>query len=188
MRRALFLLATLSLAPMLPAAAQDRVADGGRDGSAFFFRADAPFARAVLPYTVEQVRATLPEAYRRLGFTARVAATRDTTQRDLATSYMQIRGQLYPGEANSLYFECGRNSPSGPLADQGDITFAMLSRVEPGSRGGAEVLTQITARARRRDSSQYPVDCLSTGRLEATLAQFAAEQLQRGSIEIRRNR
>jgi hypothetical protein len=169
---------------LVTAGAQDRVADGGRGASAFFFQANAPFTRAVLPYTVDQVWATMPEAYRRLGFATTPVG--DGTMKDLKTSFMQIRGQLYPGEANSLYFECGRNSPAGPLADQGDITFAVLSRVETDPRGGTAILTQVSARARRRDSSQYPVDCRSTGRLEATLAQFAQEQLQTGSVEIRR--
>ncbi len=185
MRPTLFLLSAVALATAVPAAAQERVADSGRDGSAFFFRADAPFARALLPYTVDQVWQTLPEAYRRLGFTA--TPSRDAARKDLSTPMMQTRGQLFPGEANSLYFECGRNSPTGPMADQSDITFAMLSRVESDPRGGTAVLTQLSARARRRDSSQYPVDCVSTGRLEATLAQFVQQQLQAGSVEIRRN-
>jgi len=178
MRRTLFLLATLSLATVLPAAAQARNASSGGRGGDYYFRPGAPFKRAVLLGTVDQVLQALPEAYRRLGFAVTPAANRDTMQKDLVTQYMQVRGQLYPGEANSLYFECGRNSVAGSLADNGDITFAMLSRVQQNEQGGTEVLTQVTARVTRRDSSQYPVDCISTGRLEDTLAQFTAQQLQ----------
>jgi hypothetical protein len=183
MRRTLSLLTALTLIA-LPAAAQERTASQGREGT-FFFRADAPFAKVVLPYTVDQVWRAMPDAYQLLGFTG--TADRDTTKKDFKTGFMQIRGQLYEGEPNSLYFECSRNSMTGPLADQGDITFAILSRVEPNEGGGTAVLTQLSARVRRRDASQYPVDCGSTGRLERTLAQFLTQRLQTsGGVEIRR--
>ncbi|HYH81914.1 MAG TPA: hypothetical protein VEX86_19055 [Longimicrobium sp.] len=186
MRRSLFLLAALSLATVLPAAAQDRIASGGREGDNLYFRAEKPFARAVLPHTVDQVWQTLPEAYRRLGFAASVA---DSVRKELSTPNMRVRGQLYTGEANSRYFTCGRNSLAGPIADQGDITFGLLSRVETDPRGGTVILTQVNARVQRRDSSQYPVECVSTGLLENTLAQYVAEQIGTSAVQVqRRNR
>lgn len=184
MRRSLLVLAALSLAAA-PAAAQDRPTFAAH-GTSMYFRAEYPFARAALPYTPEQVWAALPDAYQLLGFTATPA---DSARRDLRTSFMHVSGQLYPGELNSQYFECSRNTPTGPAADQGDITFAMLSRVEPDGRGGSTVLTQTSARLRRRDASQYPIDCVSTGKVEQMLAQFLQQRLSApGTVEIRRNR
>ena len=184
MRRTLLVLAALSLAAA-PAAAQDRPTFAAH-GTEMYFRAEYPFARVALPYPAEQVWKALPDAYQLLGFTGTPV---DSTKQDLRTSFLHVSGQLYPGEPNSLYFECSRNTPTGPAADQGDITFAMLSRVEPDVRGGSTVLTQVTARLRRRDSSQYPIDCVSTGKLEQTLAQFLRQRLATtGAVEIRRNR
>lgn len=187
MRTVLLLLAAV-IGAALPAAAQrtqTKTADQGREG-VLDFHPDAPFVKVVMPNTVDQVWRALPDAYQLLGFTAQ--PSRDTTRKETSTASMAIRGQLYPGEANSLYFDCGRNSVAGPLADQGDITFSMASHVEPDQRGGTAVLTQVNARVKRRDSSQYPVDCISTGRLEHTLAQFLQQRLQtQGAIEIRRN-
>ncbi|HET7464064.1 MAG TPA: hypothetical protein VFJ82_22600 [Longimicrobium sp.] len=186
MRTLLVLFAAATVA--LPAAAQraqTKTADQGREG-VLDFHPDAPFVKAVVPNAMAQVWTALPDAYKLLGFTAH--ASRDTTRKDVSTESMAIRGQLYPGEANSLYFDCGRNSLAGPLADQGDITFSMSSHVEPDPAGGTAVLTQVNARVKRRDSSQYPVDCISTGRLEQTMAQFLRQRLQtQGAIEIRRN-
>ena len=184
MRRSVLFAALLSMIAV-PAAAQDRMASSGR-GDVLYFRAEAPSARVVLPYTVEQVWRALPDGYQMLGFTA--TAARDTSKHEVSTTYLQIRGQLYPGEANSLYFDCSRNTPTGPLADQGDITFAVMSHVQPDERGGTAVLTQVVARLKRRDGSQYPVDCISTGRLERTLAQFLRQRLTSvGAIEITRH-
>ncbi|HET7233820.1 MAG TPA: hypothetical protein VFJ16_27665, partial [Longimicrobium sp.] len=175
MRRSLILLAALSLAAA-PAAAQDRTTFAAH-GSYMTFRAESQFARVVVPYTVDQVWAALPDAYKLLGFTGEPASN-DPAKRDLVTGYMQIRGQLYPGEPNSLYFDCGNNARTGPLADQGEITFAVYSRLEPAAeQGRTAVLSQVSARVKRRDSSQFPVDCISTGRLERTLAQFLAQRL-----------
>jgi len=187
MRRMLSLLAALTLATAHSAAAQERYAAGDREEGTFYFRLNVPFARAVMPNTVDQVWAALPDAYKLLGFTAEPSP--DASRKEVATKYMAIRGQLYPGEPNSQYFDCGNNSHSGPLADQGDITFAMTSHVQPDERGGTAVLTQVKARVRRRDSSQYPVDCISTGKLEQTMAQFLQQRLTApGTVEIRRNR
>lgn len=181
-RSSCFLLAALaSIATLTPAAAQERVASAGREGT-FLFRAEAPFNRQVIPYTPDQVWAALPEAYRLIGFTARPASTAADAHRDLVTPFMQVRGQLYPGEPNSRYFECSRNSMTGPLADQGDVTFAMTSRVEPDDKGGTQLLTQLSARVKRRDASQYPVDCVSTGLLERTLAGFLKQHLDNQKI------
>lgn len=185
MRTVLLLFTALTVAALPTAAQQTKRADQGREGI-MDFQPSAPFVKTVVPNTVQQVWSALPDAYRLLGFTAQ--ASRDTTRREMATAYMAIRGQLYPGEANSLYFDCGRNSLAGPLADQGDITFAVTSHIEADERGGTSVLTQVNARVKRRDSSQYPVDCVSTGRLENTLAQFLRQRLQtQGAVEIRRH-
>lgn len=180
-RTPFFAFAALALAAFTPAAAQERTASAGREG-AFFFRADVPFNRQVVPYTPDQVWRALPEAYRLIGFTARPAPGVDSTRRDVVTPFMQIRGQLYPGEPNSRYFECSRNSMTGPLADQGDVTFAMTSRIEPDDKGGTQLLTQLSARVKRRDASQYPVDCISTGLLERTLADFLKQHLDAQKI------
>ena len=180
-RSSCFLLALALTAAATPAAAQERVASAGREGT-FFFRAEVPFNRQLVPYTPDQVWAALPEAYRLIGFTVRPASTAADAHRDVVTPYMQIRGQLYPGEPNSRYFECSRNSLTGPLADQGEVTFAMTSRVEPDDKGGTQLLTQLSARVKRRDASQYPVDCVSTGLLERTLAGFLKQHLDNQKI------
>jgi hypothetical protein len=186
MRRTLLLLAAATLAAAHPAAAQDRTTSQGR-GEILYFRLDVPFAKAVMPYAMDQVWKALPDAYQLLGFTARASA--DSTKKEVATAYMAIRGQLYPGEPNSRYFECGRASAAGALADQGDITFAMTTQLQPDERGGTAVLTQVNARVKRRDASQYPVDCMSTGLLERTMAQFLTQRLATpGTVEIRPER
>ena len=181
-RSSCFLLAALAVvAAATPAAAQERTASAGREG-VFFFRADVAFNRQMIPYTPDQVWTALPEAYRLIGFSVRPSPSADGTRRDVVTPFMQIRGQLYEGEPNSRYFECSRNSMTGPLADQGDVTFAMVSRVEPDDKGGTQLLTQLSARVKRRDASQYPIDCVSTGLLERTLAGFLKQHLDNQKI------
>jgi hypothetical protein len=178
------LLAALALLAALPAAAQDRTASAGREG-VFYFRADAQTARTTLYSPLEVVWRALPLAYKELGF--QLDPTADTLAHEFRTPFMQIRGQLYTGEPNSRYFECSRNSLTGPAADQGDITFAMLTHLEADPSGTTVVLTQMQARLKRRDSSQYPIDCASTGRLEQMLAQYLVQHArQAGEVEVRR--
>ena len=142
-----------------------------RNGEVFAvrFRTGAPPAKRVLPAPVPVVWAAVPQAFADMGYPGGPSARPD--EMVYLTRPLTIDGQLYNGERNSDYLDCGQ-TPVGTLAaDTYEIKFAIVARVSALDADSTlvEVLVDGTARDRGRFTS--PVNCSGTGRLEAALLQ-----------------
>jgi hypothetical protein len=126
--------------------------------------------RRVLTAPVETIGAALPQTFADLGFPSGASAG-DSGQVYL-TPYLRIHGELYKGELNSVYIDCGHAPGGGHAADSYEVTFAMLVRLTPqdGDLVLVEVLIDGTARDRTLNLSN-PVFCTGTGRLEREFLQ-----------------
>jgi hypothetical protein len=142
-----------------------------RNGDTFAvrFRTDAPPAKRVIPAPVPVVWAAMPQAFADMGYPGGPSARPD--ERVYLTRPLTIQGQLYNGERNSDYLNCGQ-TPVGTLAaDEYEVKFAIVARVSAFDADSTlvEVLVDGTARDRTRFTSV--VNCAGTGRLEAALLQ-----------------
>ena len=138
------------------------------------FRADAPSARGVLPVPVQEVWATLPQAFADLGYPGGPSARAD--EQVYLTKPLTIQGQLYTGELNSDYLDCGHTTAGTLAADTYEITFAILARVSPHTPDTTLVEVLVDGTARARGLSTNRVFCSGTGRLEAELLQRIAKR------------
>jgi hypothetical protein len=138
------------------------------------YRADAPQTRTVVAAPVERVWDALPGVYREFGYPAAPAS--NTPDRVYITPALLVRGRLYQGERNSDYLDCGDDPNVGARADAHEVTFWIVTRVQPTEEGHTLVETMIDGRARDRQSSSTPAYCFGTGKLEK---QIAALLLQR---------
>lgn len=132
------------------------------------YRADAPQTRTVVPAAVERVWEALPRVYREFGYPATPAS--NTPDRVYITPALLVRGRLYQGERNSDYLDCGDDPNVGARADAYEVTFWIVTRVQPTAEGHTLVETMIDGRARDRQSSSTPAYCFGTGKLEQQLA------------------
>jgi hypothetical protein len=146
-----------------------------RDGHQVVFRADAMMVQNVLPYDADVVWSVVPQAYEDLGLT--VVRNRNAPGREYMTPQLRVRDRLY-GMRNSEFIDCG-SQIGGSLEEIGEVTLALITRVDPVS-GGTAVRTQMNAYARRRDVSAQPVWCPSRGVLEQAVAESIQARLAAG--------
>lgn len=80
----------------------------------------------------------------------------------------------------NAFIDCGSDL-AGPLANQYDITLAVMTRLTAKGPESTEILTMVDAYGRPRAVSGNPIHCQSRGELEKRIAQRIAEALGLGS-------
>lgn len=147
----------------------------GAGGPSYYvkYRADALTSNDVLPYPPETVWRALPQAYADLRFPAGPASR---GLMEFTTPQLKVQGQLY-GLRNSEFIECGVVDQGQPLEDHGEVTLAMITRLEPAQGNATAVRTQVDAYARRRDVASDPVSCASRGVLEQAIVSALVRRL-----------
>jgi hypothetical protein len=95
----------------------------------------------------------------------------DPRQKILGNSAFTTRRRL-AGQPLSAYLSCG-STLSGPIANQYDVRFSIVSQVLPSADNEAAIRTRVQATARSRDgASSSSVPCASTGGLETRIAEL----------------
>lgn len=94
---------------------------------------------------------------------------------------MQIGNQGYSArrierDRMNTFVDCGSDL-AGPLANQYDITLAVVTRLTAKGPESTEILTMVDAYGRPRAVSGNPLHCQSRGELEKRIAQRIAEAL-----------
>lgn len=84
------------------------------------------------------------------------------------------------GDRMNAFVDCGSNL-AGPMANQYDITLAVVTKLTSKGPESTEILTMVDAYGRPRAVSGNPIHCQSRGVLEQRVAQRIAEALGRGS-------
>jgi hypothetical protein len=135
-----------------------------------WFRRDVIPVRRSLSAPVGTIWAALPQSFAELGFPSSASAREG--ERIYLTPSLRIHGQLYKGELNSVYLDCGNAAGGGRAADSYEVTFAMLARLTPQDSGSTlvEVLVDGSARDRTLNLSNA-LSCTGTGRLEKEFLQ-----------------
>jgi len=137
-------------------------------------RREAPVHRTEVSHAAQELASEVTGVYRYLGLEV------EESPRDpylFFTPSMRITGQLYEGERNSAYLNCG-SALQGERADVYEVEFALVTRLRPLEAGGTVVETRMEGRARDRFVNEVPVYCTGTGKLEAEIA----ELLRRGGV------
>jgi len=137
-------------------------------------RREAPVHRVEVTHAAQELASEVPGVYRFLGLEV------EESPQDpylFYTSNMRITGQLYEGERNSEYLNCG-SALQGERADVYEVEFALVTRLRPLEGGGSIVETRLEGRARDRFVNEAPVYCTGTGKLEEQIA----ELLRRGGV------
>ncbi|HYH80375.1 MAG TPA: hypothetical protein VEX86_11280 [Longimicrobium sp.] len=165
---AALVLALLSCA-IRPAAAQER-----ERTLIVGFRGDVPRGEHPLGAPPERVAEALRQVYAEVGLPLVAATGRPN---DYFTPYLQVRGRLF-GRPNTEFFACQEDSFGGNLAVTGLVTFAILVQLRPENDGTTVMLTQMDARANRRNVTASPVECGTTGKLEAALVELVEQRLR----------
>lgn len=98
---------------------------------------------------------------------------------------MQIGTQGYSArrierDRMNNFVDCGADL-AGPLANQYDITLAVMTRLTAKGPESTEILTMVDAYGRPRAVSGNVIHCQSRGVLEQRVAQRIAEALGKGS-------
>ncbi len=137
-------------------------------------RREMPLHSSRMRGTPEALAAEVPAIYRYLGLEA--AAASDADPLTFYTPPMTISGQLYEGERNSAYIDCG-SAMQGERADVYEVRFALVTRLRA---AGEETLvqTRLEGLARDRFTNETPVVCGGTGKLEGEIATL----LRRGGV------
>jgi len=91
-----------------------------------------------------------------------------------------FRPRRLEGKRLSSWIDCGTGLTATPKADEYLVTMSLLSRVVPEREGGTRLETVLTAHARSLSAAGDPVNCQSTGRLEARVAELVVLMLASG--------
>jgi hypothetical protein len=137
------------------------------------FRVDGEPSRHVVPYPVEAVWAALPLAYADLQLPGGPASRGGM---EFTTPQLRVDNQLY-GRRNSEFMDCGIVAAGTRLEDHGEVTLAMITRLEP-TPGGTVVMTQMDASARRREGASNLVECSTRGVLEEAVVDALLKRLR----------
>jgi len=129
------------------------------------FRSDVARSEHPVSASPEELTAALKQAYAQLQLPLMQSSENPA---DLFTPYLRVRRQLF-GHNNSEFFACQEQDVAGNMADRAEVVFAVLNRVRPAANGTAVLLTQVDARAARRDVAANAVECATTGALEKAL-------------------
>jgi hypothetical protein len=116
----------------------------------------------------EAAWAALLAAYQKMGIPL---SSVDATQRTVSAADVEVRRQL-AGKSLSEYLDCGSNL-TGLIANSYRVRLTVASALKPGPQGGSTLQTSVSASATSpQGASSAPVNCATTGRLEANLAQL----------------
>lgn len=132
-----------------------------------YFRSDAAPSRTVIGAPIDRLGELVPGVYQHLGLGA--ARATNTGEYLFITPNLRIEGELYAGERNSDYIDCGRGI-HGLRADLYRVEFAMFTRLRPGPDGGTTVETLMGGVARAREMNSGTIHCRGTGKLETMIA------------------
>jgi hypothetical protein len=144
-------------------------------GAAFWLKLRAektPFARTFAA-PAEQTATKLAETFAGMGYPGSFA---EGTTNIYVTKQLDVKGRLYEGELNSLYFDCGRAPGGGLVADEYGLSFVVAARVEAVSTANSEVEVLIDATARSAQSGTT-LPCRGTGKLENLILTALAARL-----------
>ena len=124
----------------------------------------------------DSVWKVLPAAFKDLSFPR--GSQTNAEQRLFVTQEMTIQRELYDGEANSLYFDCGRTPAGNGVADEYLVTFSIQARVVPDGDtfSHVDVLGEGRARDRTR-SNASAVFCYGTGKVEQMVVDAVRKRL-----------
>jgi hypothetical protein len=79
---------------------------------------------------------------------------------------LRVPSHSISGKPLSAYLNCGRGLVTGDLADQGEVTISVLSKVVANGDSASFVTTEVSGRARSVGVSSDQVACQSNGGLE----------------------
>lgn len=170
------LMRTIQTVRLLPLLLLTACAPAGPGSYRVAFRVDGESSRHVVPYPVEAVWAALPLAYADLQLPAGPASRGEM---EFTTPQLRVENQLY-GRRNSEFMDCGIVGAGTRLEDHGEVTLAMITRLEP-APGGTVVMTQMDASARRRDAASNLVECSTRGVLEEAVVDALLKRLRAAS-------
>ena len=130
-----------------------------------WLREDAPRFRRAIAAPIDSVWRFVPSTFQALRFPGAASVYAD----DYAylTPTLKIERQLYQGESNSLYLNCGFTPAGLPVADAYPVTFAIFARLLPQSSGATDVEIMIDGTAKDPVEHRTALRCDGTGRLEA---------------------
>lgn len=132
-----------------------RIDDGG---------ATSTFTLSAAP---EAAWTALLAAYQKMGIPL---SSVDAGQR-IASADVAVRRKL-AGKSLSEYLDCGSNL-TGLVANSYRVRLRVSSALKAGPQGGSALQTSVSASATSpQGASSAPVNCATTGRLEAELAQL----------------
>jgi hypothetical protein len=79
--------------------------------------------------------------------------------------------RVLAGQPLSTFVNCGEGPTGSPLADSYRVTMSLLTTLATAENGATRVETRINASAANRAVSGATVNCATTGRLEALIAE-----------------
>lgn len=142
----------------------------------FGYRGDQAIVRRVLDAAPDAVESALAEAYREMGFGA---DAKGSGRGRIATPFLRVKGQLYDGEPNSRYIDCGTSTPGRPAVDaHKDLRFRLLSHVAAADSGGTRLDVWIEGEARPAATTEAPIPCWGTGVLESRVIGHVVRAVQ----------
>jgi hypothetical protein len=138
----------------------------GRDTNDTFsvrVRRDAIVVETFLRRSAAETWAAMPAAFADLAFKGGPSVV--PTERVYMTPELTISGQLFNGETNSTYIDCGKTPAGSPAADEYTVRFTVLVKVAPVDSGSV-LSFLVDGMARDKTKSVDWVSCTGTGRLE----------------------
>ena len=84
--------------------------------------------------------------------------------------------RVLAGQPLSTFVNCGEGPTGTPVADSYRVTMALLTTLAPAGNGATRVETRVNASAVNRAVSGARVNCATTGRLEALIAERIKNQ------------
>lgn len=119
----------------------------------------------------EKAWEVLPAVYESLGIPVKTTIPPSKTLGNTALEFNRTLG----GQRASALLECGQTATGSPVADNYRINMSVLTALASAESGRTRVETRVNATATSRTTSGAPVNCATTGRLEARIA----EQIRR---------
>jgi hypothetical protein len=158
------------------ACASSQKGSGIPSGAAFWLKVRAektPFARTIAA-PMDQTANKLAETFYAMGYPGSFA---DGASDIYITRQLDVKGRLYDGELNSLYFDCGRSAGGGVVADEYALSFVIAARIERAGTSSSQVEVLIDASARSLTQSGTAIPCRGTGKLENLILTALAARL-----------
>lgn len=124
-------------------------------------------ARSSVRATPEEAWEALPKVYEGLSIPVGTSIPASFTLGNLKLELSRTLGS----QRLSNFISCGEGPLGTPLADSYRVTMSVITKLAPDPSGGTTVETRVLASAANRATSSGSVECGSTGRLEAMIAE-----------------